>query len=179
MSTRNIAIPASAFYPTADATNFKSARLAVKQSSIAVPSPRYLEWIFDTTAAQYIVTDFILPQNYLNTPVIRVYYKMATAIANEITWGAGVATISSGDATDMDADAFVSSTGGAIASPTVPGTAGYIGIASITLTTGTYDDGMVSGDHINMIIFRDPAGPSSDADSDAEFLGVDFTYSDV
>lgn len=177
MATRNIAIPAAAFYPTADPTSFKSARLAVKQSSIAVPSPRYLEWVFDTTAAQYIVTDFILPQNYLNTPVIRVYYKMATAIANEITWGAAVATISSGDATDLDADAFVST--GAIASPTVPGTAGYIGIASITLTTGTHDDGMVFGDHINMTIFRDPAVPSSDADSDAEFLGIDFQYSDV
>lgn len=177
MATRNIAIPAAAFYPTASPASFKSARLQVKQSSIAVPSPRYLEWIFDTTAAEYILCDFIVPQNYLNAPVIKVYYKMTTGIANEITWGAAVATITDDDATDMDADAFVST--GAVASPTVPGTAGYLDVASITLTTGTHDDGMAAGDHINLMIYRDPTVPSSDADSDAEFLGIDFTYSDV
>lgn len=177
MATRNVSIPPAAFYPTSNVASFASARLAVKQSSGAVPSPRYLEWIFSTTAAQYIVTDFVVPQNYVGTPAINVYYKMTTAVANEITWGCAVALVTDGDAQDMDADGFGST--GAVASPTVPGTAGYMDVAAITLSTGTHDDGMAAGDHINMIIFRDPAVPSSDADSDAEFLGIDFTYSDV
>jgi len=149
----------------------------VKQSSAAVPSPRYVEWLFGTSTAEYILTDFVLPQNYVGTPVLNVYYKMTTGIANEITWGVAVAAISSGDATDLDADAFVST--GAVATVTVPGTAGYMEVAAIAISTGTHDDGMVAGDHVNFLFFRDSQVPATDADSDAEFLGADFTYSDV
>jgi len=177
MATRSITLPAAAFYPTADVASFTAARIQVKQSSAAVPSPRYLEWIFSTVAAEYIVTEFVAPANYVGAPVVNVYYKMTTAIANEITWGCAMAAVSDNDATDMDADGFVST--GATASPTVPGTAGYMDVAAITMSTGTHDDSLVAGDHVVLTIFRDPAVPTSDADSDAEFLGIDFTYSDV
>jgi len=177
MATRSISIPAPAWYPSNDAASFNSARIQVKQSSIAVPSPRYVEWLFGTSTAEYILTEFVLPQNYVGTPVLNVYYKMTTAVANEIDWGVAVAAVSDGDAQDMDADAFAST--GAMAEVTVPSTAGDMDVAAITISTGTHDDGMVAGDHVVFMLFRDSLVPSSDADSDAEFLGADFTYSDV
>src|SRR3990170_3214111 len=144
MATRSISIPAPAWYPSNDAASFNSARIQVKQSSSAVPSPRYVEWLFGTDTAQYILTEFVMPQNYVGTPVVNVYYKMTTAVANEITWGCAMQAVSSGDAQDMDADAFGST--GANATVTVPGTAGYMEVAAIAMSTGTHDDGAVAGD---------------------------------
>ena len=175
MTIHSIPLPAAAWYPSNDASSFASARIQLKQSSVAVPSPRYLEWIFDTTATEYLLCDFIVPQNFVSSPSVRVYYKMTTGIANEVMWGVALAAVTDGDAQDMDADAFAST--GATATVTVPGTAGYLDVATISISTAD-DDGMVAGDHLNLLLFRDPAGPGSDADSDAEFLGADFRYSD-
>lgn len=176
MATRNVSIPAAAWIPTADAAGFASAALQIKQSSVAVPSPRWPEWLFSTAAIEYIVTGFHVPQNYIGAPTLNVFYKMTTAVANEITWGVRVAVADTASG-DMDAQAFVST--GSIATVTVPSTAGDVEIASISISTDDGADQIGAGDFIVLSLYRDPTVPTSDADSGAEFIGADFRYSDA
>src|SRR3990167_5274194 len=135
-------LPAGAWYPSNDATNFASAQIQVKQSSTAVPSPRWLEWLFDATTDEFIACAFIMPNNYVGSPVLKVYYKCTSATSGTAAFEAQIAAITDGDATDMDADALATVNAG---SATVPATAGYIDVISITMTNA---DSVAAGDHV-------------------------------
>ena len=171
MATNNIAIPALAWMPTSDAASWASAQLQVKQSSGSVPSPRWAEWLFDDGTDEFIVTHFVVPQNYIGTPVLAVYYKATSATSGTAAFEARLSALSDGDETDMDADTFATVNTG---SATVPGTAGYIDVISITLTNA---DSMAAGDHVILALNRDVSADS--VTGDLEVFACDFTYSDV
>ena len=155
---------------TSDVSGWASAQIQVKQSSASVPSPRWIEWLFDASADEHLVTAFIVPDNYFDTPVLEVYYKCTSAVANTFSMTCQVHAISDGDAVDMDADAYATANN---ATQTVPGTAGHINILSISLTN---DDSMVAGDFVTLMIFRDVSGDG--VAGDIEFIGARFLYND-
>jgi len=171
MATRSLPLPAGAWMPTSDAASWASAQLQVKQSSTGVPSPRWLEWLFDDTTDEFVVCHFVVPQNYIGTPVLKVYYKALSAVAGTAAFEARLAALTDGDATDMDADAFAAVNTG---SATVPGTAGYIDVISIALTNA---DSMAAGDHIVLALNRDVSADG--VTGDLEVFACDFTYADA
>ena len=171
MATRSIPLPAGAWLPTSDVASWASAQLQVKQSSGAVPSPRWLEWLFDDTTDEHIVLHFVAPNNYVGSPVLKVYYKATSAISGTAAFEARLSALTDADAADMDADAFATVNTG---SATVPGTAGYIDVISITLTNA---DSMVAGDHVILALNRDVSADS--VTGDLEVFACDFQYADV
>jgi hypothetical protein len=157
--------------PTSDVASWASAQIQVKQSSSGVPSPRWLEWLFDDTTDEHIVIGFVLPQNYVGTPVLKVYYKCASATSGTAAFEARVQAVTPGDAVDMDADAFDTVNAG---TDTVPGTAGYLDVVSITLTNA---DSMAAGDKVCFALNRDVSADS--VTGDIEVTDCDFQYADA
>jgi hypothetical protein len=172
VSANSIALPAGAWSPTNDASGFASAALQVKQSSVSVPSPRWLEWLFDASTDEYIVSQFVVPTDFTAAPILRVFYKMASATSGKVNFGCRVAVLSANDAADMDADSYATANE---ASATVPGTAGYLAYLDIPITNA---DGMVAGDHVCIALFRDADDGTDDtATGDAEVIGATLRYS--
>ena len=169
MATISIPLPASAWQPTSDVASWASAQVQVKQSSGAVPSPRWIEWLFDASTDEHIVIGFVVPNNYASAPVLKVHYKATSATSGTAVFSCLVQCVSDGDAQDVDADAFATQNDG---SATVPATAGYIDVISITLTNA---DSMTAGDFVTLALFRDISADS--VTGDLEFVGADFQYS--
>ena len=170
MATRSVALPAGAWMPTSDIASWSSAQLQVKQSSGAVPSPRWLEWLFDDTTDEHIVTHFVMPSSYSSTPVLLIYYKCTSATTGTAAFEARMSAVSDGDATDMDADAFATVNTG---SATVPATAGYMDVISVALTNA---DSVNGGDHLIVCLNRDVSADS--VTGDLEVIGCDLQYAD-
>jgi len=171
MTTRTLPLPPAAWYPTNDAANFDSAQLQVKQSSTAVPSPRWLEWLFDATSDEFIITSFVMPGNYVSSPVLKVYYKCTSATSGTAAFESRLSAITDGDAEDMDSDAFAAVNAG---SATVPGTAGYIDVISIALTSV---DSVAAGDHVVLSLNRDTSADT--VTGDLEVFNCELQYNDV
>jgi len=168
MATRSIPLPAAVWQPTSDDTGWASARLQIKQSSAALPSPRWLEWLFDDSVDEFIVTSFVLPNNYSGSPVLKVYYKAASGTTGTAAFQARVAAVSDGDAQDVDAKAFATPNQG---TGTVPATTGYLDVINISLTN---DDNMAAGDFIVIALSRDVSADS--VTGDIEVVGCEFRF---
>jgi hypothetical protein len=96
---------------------------------------------------------------------------MASATSGKVAWGCKVMALTDADAQDADADNFASAN---TANDTVPGTAGYMDVITITLST---NDSVAAGDHVVLVLYRDADDATNDtATGDAEFLGADFQY---
>jgi hypothetical protein len=169
----SLSLPAAIWIPSNDASGFASAQMQVKQSSDTVPSPRWLEWLFDAAADEHIVCAFTLPQNYASAPVLKIQFKMTSATSGAVGWVCKVMALTPADASDMDAETWAAAN---TVSETVPATAGYLDEASITLTN--FDSG-AAGDICVMMLYRDGDGTevTDSATGDAEFIGADFRYS--
>lgn len=159
---------------TSDVTSWASAQAQVKQSSGSVPSPRWIEWLFDADADEFIVVGFIVPANFeggTTAPTLEVYYKCVSATSGTAAFEGRVQCVSDGDGADVDADAFATVNAG---SATVPGTAGYMDVITITLTNR---DSMTAGDWCTIALNRDISADSVAAD--IEFIAADFKYENV
>ena len=131
-------------------------------------------WAFDAATDESI--DFVLtvPADFASAPLLDIHYRMATATTGSVRWEVLVEAITAGDAVDTDAaSSFASSNsnGG-----TVPGTAGYVGKITVTLTNA---DSMAAGDKLRLRVSRDANGTTGtdDATGDAHLLALDFRYS--
>ena len=169
MATVSMPLPASAWMATSDVTSWASAQAQVKQSSGSVPSPRWIEWLFDASTDEHIVIAFIVPNNFSSAPVLDIFYKCTSATSGTAEWDCAVHCVTDGDSVDVDADAFdtVNSAGAA-----VPSTAGHLDVITITLTN---NDSMTAGDFCTLMLLRDISADSVSAD--IEFIGADFQYS--
>ena len=162
-------LPASAWMSTSDVSNWASAQVQVKQSSATVPSPRWVEWLFDASTDEFIVIAFIVPDNFSSAPVLKVYYKCTSDTSGTAAWEARVQAVTDGDSQDVDADAFATVNG---ATGSIPATAGHLDVISITLTNF---DSAVAGDFITMALNRNIS--ADDVTGDLEFIAADFQYS--
>ena len=171
MPTVSLSFPASVWAPPDDTTSWNSAQLQIKQSSASVPSPRWVEWLFDDTTDEHIVTTLFIPGDFVSVPSLYVYYKMASATSSSVRWAAQIHALTHNDSVDLDADAFATE---AAASGVVPATAGHIRVTRILFLTN--DDGIAAQDYVTLVLRRDPDHADDGASGDAEFIGADFRY---
>lgn len=171
MTTRSLSLPGMAWGPSIDTSGFASAAMSIRQSSSAVPSPRWAEWLFDATTDEHIVTTLIIPNNFVSIPTLHVYFKMASATSSSVRWAAQIHALTNTDSVDLDADSFATEEA---ASAAVPATAGHLRIARILFSVN--DDGIAAGDFVTIMLRRDPDHADDAASGDAEFIGAEFRY---
>lgn len=171
MATHFLSLPVFVWHPTSDIASWQTGERQVKQSTASVPSPRWIEWLFDADTDEFIVTSFIVPNNYVGTPVLRIFYKCTTATSGTAAFEVRVQAVSPGDATDVDADAYDTVNTG---TDVVPGTVGYLDIVNVTLSNA---DSMAAGDLVTMGVNRDISADS--VAQDIEVVGFAFVYNDA
>ena len=171
MTTGYIPLPPAAWYPTDDSAGSASAQIQRRTTSDGTdPQVFWLEWLFDDTTDEHIETSFVMPGNYASDLVLKVYYKMTSATSNAVYFGGRLAAVTDADAADVDANAFAAEN---LGNATVPGTAGYEDVISITLTNA---DSVAAGDHVIVCLYRDADNGSDNATGDAEFIDAELQY---
>ena len=101
-----------------------------------------------------------------------VKYKMASATTGSVRFEGFVMAVTDGDAQDVDADAFAATNS---AGDTVPGTAGFLGEFTITLTNA---DSLAANDFVVIRLNRDADGTTGtdDATGDCEVVAATLEY---
>lgn len=141
------------------------------KSSGSAPGVYLIQLAFDAATDEWCTFQIpSMPADYASSPVAKVYYKAASATSGDVVWDVRVCAVSDGDSTDIDAEVFDSAN---TATVTVPGTAGHIDVASITLTNA---DSLAAGDFVVVRLARNGSSGSDTATGDAELVGMAITY---
>lgn len=175
MATGQIMLgPLSALFPDGSSGNAAPGTLRVK-SSAAAPSPFFQHLLFDATTDEMCYWQFRVPPDYASAPVLKVQYKMASATTGSVRFEGRLAAVTPADAQDVDAKALGTTNS---AGSSVPGTAGYLAEASVTLTNA---DSLAAGDFAVAMLRRDADGTTGtdDAAGDAEIVAVAISYTTV
>lgn len=112
-----------------------------------------------------------MPAAYTGTGTLKadIHYIMASATSGTVNFEVSVEAFTAADAVDLDStESFDTVNSG---SATVPGTAGYLGVMTITLTN---KDSVAAGDYVRLKVDRDAddAGSDDTASGDARVLLV-------
>lgn len=170
MATGTILLPpGAAVIPDGSATNAAPALQRAK-SSASAPAPYFLQLAFDATTEEWVSFPFQMPADYASSPVAKLHYKMASATSGDVVWAVQIAAVSDGDSQDVDAKAFGTANSATV---TVPGTAGHLDIASVTLTNA---DSVAAGDFVVVRIARDADAGGDTATGDAELVMAAIQY---
>jgi hypothetical protein len=167
-----INLPAAAWQPTGNGSSHASAQLTVVQSAASLPSPRFMEWLFDPTTAEHIVTTFRVPPNYTgaSAATLTVQYYSTAAVSSGVSWAVRVGGVpTSGTLTNWAFGATA-----AISTFALPTTAFDLGVAAITLTEGS--SLLAAGNFACLDLYRNVAGGDSAA-GDMHVVGCEFAYS--
>lgn len=124
----------------------------------------------DGTTETAYSRSFACPATYTGSGTLKadVFYKMASATSGTLEWEVAVEAVTPGDATDLDAGSSFDTANSGTA--TVPGTAGYMQMISVTLTN---KDSIAAGDLVRLSIARDADDGTNDtATGDAHILNV-------
>jgi hypothetical protein len=172
MATGTIILPiGAADLPDGSASNAAPDIRKVK-SSASAPSPYFKHALFDASTKEQLYWSFRMPADYASGPVLKVQFKMASAVTGNVIVEGRLAAITPGDATDADAKAFAAAnTSSATAVPAT--TAGKVGEISLTLTNA---DSLAAGDFVVAYLARDAANGSDTAAGDMEVVAVALTY---
>jgi len=157
-TTRKEFFPDGAHFPTA---NFPA------QVVLASGGNR-LTLAYDAAVDETAYWSMIAPQGVTGALSLKVHYCMASATTGAVYFQAQVEAITPADATDLDAGtSFDTANSG---NGTVPATAGYEQVISITLTA---KDNWTDGDLIRIALSRDADNASDTATGDALFLAAE------
>jgi hypothetical protein len=154
MASRFVLSPNSAEYP---ASNFPALTLVNRRPALA----------FDAATNETAYWTSIVPQGWTGTITAYIYYIMASATSGDTDWDVAVEAITDADAVDLDATTSFDTTN-STDNTTVPGTAGYMDVISVTLTNA---DIAAAADYIRFSLTRDAA--SDTATGDAYVLAVE------
>jgi len=146
--------PFSAEYPT---TNFPALTGINARPVLA----------FDATTNQTCYWSAVVPVGWTGTITAKVYYIMASATSGDVDVDVAVEAVTDADATDLDAGTSFDTTN-STDNTTVPATAGYLDVVSVTLTN---NDSSAAGDYIRFSLTRDAA--SDTATGDMYVLGME------
>ncbi len=113
---------------------------------------------FDASSQESAYWTMAVPQGITGALSCVITYMMASATSGTIEFEVAVEAVSDGDATDLDATTSFAAVN-ASGAVTVPGTAGYIDQASVTLTN---DDSLAAGDLVRISISRDADDATND-----------------
>lgn len=157
MATRVVLLPESANFPSSN-----------------MPAPSVDGQLrpalgFDASVDESCDWTFIAPQGLTGALTLVVTYRMASATTGNVVLQAALEAITDGDATDTDAASSfdTANSSGAVA---VPGTAGYIDQASITMTNA---DSIAAGDYCRLRLNRDADNGSDTAAGDLQVLALE------
>lgn len=158
MATRAVFLPYAAEFP---ATNFPQLLLVNRRPALA----------FDAATDEACYWTGVAPQGMTGTLSIVISYVMASATSGAVGFQAQLEAVTAADAMDLDATTSFDSVNNS-ASTTVPGTAGYLGQISITLTNA---DSLAVADYFRLSLNRDADGSAitDSAAGDAYVLGVE------
>lgn len=122
--------------------------------------------LYDASAIEYSTWTTTLTHYKGGAIKVQVYYSMASATTGTVEFHAQIACISDGDSVDVDAKAFAAV---GTATETVPGTAGFPSVLTITPSA----DSCAEGDLIILGVFRNAVDGTDDtATGDAEVRAV-------
>jgi hypothetical protein len=158
MATRAVFLPHGAEFPTA---NFPQL-MQVNQRPVLA---------FDASTDETCYWTCIAPQGLTGTLTLVLSYIMASATTGAVGWQAQVEAVTEGDTVDLDATTSFDTANSV--SDTVPGTAGYVGQVSITLTNA---DSLAAADYFRISVNRDANGSAvtDSATGDAYLLSAEF-----
>lgn len=159
------------------ANNFE---ICIPATAMVLPSSSAPAWgnvqnrpylAFDDTSVEGCRSvPFQMPAAYTGSGTLKadLHYIMASATSGGVDWDVYVEAVTAADAMDLDsAESFDSANGG---NGTVPGTAGYLGVITVTLTN---KDSVAAGDYVRLKIERDADDGTNDtATGDARLLQV-------
>lgn len=141
-------------------------------TTAATISSALRDWalLFDAgNTAEQAMWTFIAYPLVGDTVTVKIFYTMASATTNEVEWVVDFMSVTDADATDWDGASFASSKNAIV---TVPGTAGYMDVATIDFTLAEAD-GMAQYDIVRIRITTDASdGTNDDATGDREFRGA-------
>lgn len=113
---------------------------------------------FDASTAETAYWVFPWPQGATGTVTFYGQYFMASATSGKVDFEVAIEAITAGDSLDMDtSNSF--DTANTITAPTVPGTAGYPGEFTCTLTN---KDSVAAGDYVRLSLKRDATDGTND-----------------
>jgi hypothetical protein len=129
----------------------------------------YIVLDFDDGTNESICFDSIMPQQYRGGDIeVRIHYAMTSATSGDVDWSVKFDRVAA-NALDIDSASYSTSTSSL--NNTVPSTSGQIGIATISVSSGSDMDNIVAGALYRMCITR---GASADtATGDAELIAVE------
>lgn len=149
---------------TGDASNYTPATSnSARALTVSTQPVLYQVLAFDAATDQTAYWRFLAPQGLTGTITLRIYYRMASATANAVVFQAQLQAVTPADALDLDVSSSfdTANSSGAV---TVPGTAGYLGVITITMTNA---DSIAAGDYCILSINRDADNASDTATGDA------------
>ena len=128
---------------------------------------------FDAATDENAYWSDTCPQGFTGTATCIISYIMASATTGSVRFQAAIEAVTDADATDLDATTSFDTANSA--GDTVPGTAGYLGQFSITMTN---QDSLTAGDYFRLRLNRDADGTSGtdDASGDCYVLAVEMQY---
>lgn len=172
MATGTVVLPIGAgMLPDGSASNLAPAIQRVKSSASAI-APYFLQAAMDAAQEEHLMWAFRMPVDYASSPVVKLQFKMVSAVTGNVVLNARLAAVTAGDATDVDAKAFA--TVNASAATAVPGTtAGKLGEISITMTNA---DSLAAEDYVVLSVSRDGASGSDTAAGDLELVACSLQY---
>lgn len=158
MATRFILTPLSAEFPS---SNFPQLMLVNRRPVLA----------FDAATDEAAYWTVVAPQGITGSWTAVISYMMASATSGTVGFQVQVEAVSAGDAVDLDSATSFDAVNNS-ASTTVPGTAGYIGQISITLSNM---DSVAAADYLRFSVNRDADGSAigDSATGDAYVLAVE------
>lgn len=124
---------------------------------------------FDKDDEEGIVIEGIMPEGYdANQDLKLDIYFWAAATSGSVDFQAAVEAITPGDTLDLDAGSSFDSANSGVA--TVPATAGYPGVVTVTMTK---KDSIAAGDYFRIRIHRDADDGTNDtAEGDGNVFGL-------
>jgi len=140
-------------------------------TTAATISSALRDWalLFDASTAEQAMWTFVAYPLVGDTVTVKIFYTMASATTNEVEWVVDFMSVTDADAQDWDGASFASSKNAVV---TIPGTAGYMDVATIDFTLAEADN-MAQYDIVRIRITTDASdGTNDDAARDREFRGA-------
>ena len=159
MATRAILLPESAQFPS---TNFP-------QLTTIHSTERRRVLGYDASTSETAAWTLVVPQGWTGTGTLVINYCMASATTGGVAFDVALEAVTPGDSTDLDA-ATSYATVNAANDGTVPGTAGYPDVVTVTLTN---DDSLAAGDLLRISIARDIADGADTATGDCLLIAAE------
>lgn len=155
---------ATRFVGTPNAAEFPSSNQAQLTQINQRPALAY-----DAATSEAAYWTDIASQGLTGTLSLIISFAMASATSGNVVWRVQIEAITDGDAADLDSTTSfdTANSSGAVA---VPGTAGYIKQATITLTNA---DSLAAADYYRISVDRDAANGSDTATGDAYLLAFE------